>query len=295
MKPGIDSLQLLCGAAKERRLMPFIGAGFSKNVDRSMPVWDDVIDIAAGLLDYTPSVIRAQGDSYQIADLLAARGRLERFYQIVADTLDSDRYQVSASRPHALLPYIDAGAIFTTNWDSWIEKAFLAQGVPYRKIRSVADLRGARVTGGTTTDQEYAPAERARLRNNPQTDIYKLHGDFSREKSLVFRESDYFERMKFEDPLDIRLRAEILEKSVVFIGYSNRDMDVRLIWHRLSKSLEGVERGRRPTSFFVTYGDFPLQRELFEQKNIEIVSLDPRDKSGSLAALFEQIIDAQRN
>ena len=295
MKPGIDPLELLCNAASERRLMPFIGAGFSKNVDRAMPVWDDVIDIAADLLGYTPSVLRAQGDSYQIADLLAARGRLDRFYQIVADTLDSAKYQVSASRPHALLPYIDAGAIFTTNWDSWIEKAFLAQGVPHRKIRSVSDLRRTPHPGGTTTGQEYGAAERVSLRSNPHTDIYKLHGDFSVEKSLVFRESDYFERMRFEDPLDIRLRGAILEKSVVFVGYSNRDMDVRLIWHRLSKSIEDVERGKRPTSFFVTYGDFPLQRELFEQKNIEIISLDPLNKSESLAALFQQIIDAQRN
>lgn len=284
----------LMAAARERKLLPFIGAGFSKNIDRSMPSWDELIDIAAKLLNFHPAVLRAQGDSYQIAEFLETQGKLRKFYEVVNDKLNSPAFDVLGSEPHTLLPYVDAESVYTTNWDGWIEAGYLAQGVPHRLVRTPGDLSGAPVTPTVRpASARFDDAKLASLRVNQRTDLYKFHGDLGIPDSLVFKESDYFDRMRFEDPLDIRLRADILDKSVLFIGYSYRDMDVRLIWHRLHRALEAVPRPNRLSSFFVTYGDFPLQRELFDKHKIEVVAIDPLDKRSSLTKLLEQIINAQ--
>lgn len=48
----------LLNAAAERRLLPMIGAGFSKNIDPKIPDWGEVINIAAEDLGYDPEIMR---------------------------------------------------------------------------------------------------------------------------------------------------------------------------------------------------------------------------------------------
>ncbi|TIQ16998.1 SIR2 family protein, partial [Mesorhizobium sp.] len=63
--------------------------------------------------------------------------------------------------------------------------------------------------------------------NGEGTQIIKYHGDFDDDASLVLAESDYFERLSFESPLDVKFRADALGRTVLFIGYSMSDMNIR--------------------------------------------------------------------
>lgn len=126
----------LLDAAAERRLLPMIGSGFSKNIDLKIPDWGEVINIAAEDLGYDPEIMRLHGDYLQIAEYYGLRKNgLDELIHRVSKIIDNeDRYDVSRSQPHCLLPHLDTIAIYTTNWDSWIERGFAIQSVPYHKV-----------------------------------------------------------------------------------------------------------------------------------------------------------------
>lgn len=46
--------------------------------------------------------------------------------------------------------------------------------------------------------------------------IVKFHGDFDDDASLVLTESDYFERLDFDTPLDSKFQADVLGRSILF-------------------------------------------------------------------------------
>ncbi|WAH61588.1 SIR2 family protein (plasmid) [Pseudomonas silvicola] len=64
--------------------------------------------------------------------------------------------------------------------------------------------------------------------------IIKLHGDFDDDTSIVLDESSYFERLYFDSPLDIKLTHDVMGNSVLFVGYSISDFNIRL-FYRLTK------------------------------------------------------------
>ncbi|MFS0635519.1 SIR2 family protein [Mesobacillus foraminis] len=99
---------------------------------------------------------------------------------------------------------MDFPIIYTTNFDRWLEHAYDYYKKEYVKITNVAEI--------------------ARTRND-KTQIIKFHGDFDDDSSLMLTESNYFNRLDFETSLDIKLRSDSLEKSILFIGYSLSDIN----------------------------------------------------------------------
>jgi hypothetical protein len=278
----------LIKAAAERKVLPFLGAGFSKNISTDMPSWRQLIERAAGRLKYDASILQAQADQYQIAEYLHLKNELSSFYRELDDALHDGRHRVQDSRVHEALCRLDAEFVFTTNWDNWIEKAFDYYHFPYQKINDVDHLINP-VVG----PPKVSPT--ASKRKFMSTTIVKFHGDFDDPASLVFRETDYHNRLDFRNPLDIKLQAEAIRHSVLFIGYSFTDKNTRYIWHRLRQEREAVGKSRRPASFFVTFSDNTLQRELFAAMDIETIVLDPDDSANNLEALFEELLKAQRS
>ncbi|MET3587770.1 hypothetical protein ABID21_003901 [Pseudorhizobium tarimense] len=100
-----------------------------------------------------------------------------------------------------------------------LEAAFEHHGKPYAKITNARDL--TEVSEGVTQ-------------------IIRFHGDLDDPASLVLAESDHFERLSFETPLDVRFRADALGKTVLFIGYSMSDMNIRLLLYRLRQTWHQV-------------------------------------------------------
>jgi len=121
---------------------------------------------------------------------------------------------ISKSDIHRLITQGNFSRIDTTNYDRWLEFAHDAFGVKYDKIASVADL--VSVTDG-------------------RRQIMKFHGDFDADESIVLDETSYFRRLDFDTPLDIKLRNDVLGSSVLFIGYSLSDLNIRLLFYRLTE------------------------------------------------------------
>lgn len=260
-------------AARQHRLVPFVGAGLSAFL--GLPTWSDLVSEVAKELDLDPEIASLYGDFLQIAEYFSIlkdgigplRSRLDRRF-------NSEEIDVGSSKPHMLLPELHCPAIYTTNWDNLIERAFDQAEVPYNKIVTVHDLLEA---------------------NSKYTNIVKFHGDFSRDESLVFTESNYFNRLELESPLDIRLRADMLGRTLLFIGYSFNDINIRYMWFRLMRSLEG--RVNNTTfAYIVSYLPNPVFSILSSQsRRISVIDLDPLDFLGGLSYLIEVLAgEAQR-
>jgi hypothetical protein len=76
----------------------------------------------------------------------------------------------------------------------------------------------------------------------------------------VITETDYFDRLAFDSPLDVKLRSDALGKTVLFVGYSMSDMNIRLLLHRLwlTWHRSSYERDRPPSFVFMAMAN-PMQ------------------------------------
>jgi hypothetical protein len=282
-------------AARARKIIPFVGAGFSKNISGNMPNWREVMDVVAKVLGYDPDVLNLHGDYLQIAQYLKIRGKEGVVYSELQNLFHLPSMSVGASRPHRLLPYIDAPAIFTTNWDYWIERSFEHEGVAYIKIVSSRDFYDRDVvTPRPSVTPLYDASRRALiLKEYPATHIVKFHGDFTDHQSIVFTEDKYLDRMAFEDPLDLFLRSEILGRSVLFIGYSFTDRNIRFIWHRLRRIMETVpDRAKRP-SYLITSGASHVQQEIMRQLGVHLIQVPPSTVGDGISEVLERTIEWQ--
>jgi hypothetical protein len=89
-------------------------------------------------------------------------------------------------------------------------------------------------------------------------------------------ETDFLNRLAFDSPLDIRFRADALGSTLLFIGYSMSDPNIRLLLHRVWQSWdESGHRQDRPRSFaFVTQRN-PVQEAVLA--NWGITTIAPPD------------------
>jgi SIR2-like domain len=222
----------LIAAAKERRLLPFIGAGLS--ADLGLPTWSQLISTVAQDLDMDPDVAALHGDFLQIAECLYLRKQgLGDLRSRLDKEFNNNSIDISKSTPHLLLPHLGAPAIYTTNYDRLIERGFEHERIPYSRVVTLRDLIEA---------------------DDSRTRVVKFHGDFSRDDSLVLTESQYFDRLNFDKPLDIRLRSDLIGKTVLFLGYGFGDVNVRYMWYQMTKLMHE----EATQSFIVAYRPNPI-------------------------------------
>ncbi len=237
-----------------------------------LPSWSSLIGIIANQLGYDPEVFKLNGDERQLAEYFVAtkggigplRSELDRRFN-PADEL------IEKSRAHAALVDMGLPLIYTTNYDRIIERAFELKGVPCHTIANIDDIAAS------------AP---------DATQVVKFHGSFDDDASLVLTESSFFERLEFESAIDIKLRADILGKTLLFIGYSLSDINIRYMLYKLHKLRLGVRReGKRyPTAYLTTFGTGEIQRLLLARWDVSIVELDPIDPVNSVGELLESLL-----
>ena len=104
-------------------------------------------------------------------------------------------------------------------------------------------------------------------------------------------ESSYFRRLDFESPLDLKLRADVLGKSVLFIGYSIADVNIRLLFWKLSQLWrEDNLATAQPASFVFTHAPNPIQEAVLSQWGIEMLSGDEASPGPALEAFLGELV-----
>ncbi len=184
-----------------------------------------------------------------------------------------------ALRMLAALPF---RFIITTNYDRLFEQA----------------LRSVTVSPGKTKDpmvRVYDPNASGAPEDvllDPEVErpvLLKLHGDIDKPNSIVITEEDYINfiyRMGSPHlhPIHEKIRSRMMEWPVLFIGYSLRDLNLRLLlrtlhWH--------VDQARIPLSFSVDRKPDDLIVSVYQNGEKPILSFIKQDLWHFVPALYE--------
>ncbi|MEH2537059.1 hypothetical protein V1278_002620 [Bradyrhizobium sp. AZCC 1577] len=150
------------------------------------------------------------------------RSWLDRNWKVAPD-------RVSASQLHKLIVELDFPAIYTTSYDRNLETAFEVHNKAYAKIANAKQMADAA---------------------DDVTHIIKYHGDFDDDASLVLTETNFLDRLSFDSPMDIKFRADALGRTILFIGCSMSDPNIRLLLHGIWRTWEkSGHKNHRPQSF----------------------------------------------
>ena len=224
--PSTTDFAVLRDIRRNGHLIPFIGAGLS--VPLGLPSWTSLIDVIAEQLGYDPRVFRLNGNSYQLAEYYVAtkgsigplRSEMDRLFN------PTDASITSVALAHRARRHAAAGDLHD-------------QLRSDHRARLCAEDKSQCHTIASIDDIATAPAD--------ATQIIKFHGTFDDDASLVLTESSYFDRLEFESAIDIKLRADMLGKCLLFIGYSLNDVNIRYMLYKLHKLRHQVRRDTNRT------------------------------------------------
>lgn len=249
---------------KQDKLMLFIGSGVSKGL--KLPDWNELIGALAKTLGYAPEVFALYGDNLTLAEYYKIAREKKTTPPSLNDWMKTNlalnEDQIRSSPIHQEIVRLGCSIVYTTNYEHALEIAFKSEGSPLHKI---ADIDGLAAM----------PANAVQ--------IVKFHGDMDDEKSIVLAERDYFERLNFETPLDIKLRADMLGKSILFLGYSLSDINIRLLSYKLDKLWkDSHDANKRPKSYIFMTQPNPIQEEIFRARGITPIVGEGTDRTASL-------------
>jgi SIR2-like domain len=107
---------------------------------------------------------------------------------------------------------------------------------------------------------------------------------------LVITETDYFNRLAFDSALDIKFRSDALGRTVLFIGYSMTDMNIRLLLHNIWRTWQtsGYQEDR-PRSFVFMARSDQLQEAILGQWGITAVSGESNDPEQALTGFLARL------
>lgn len=249
----------------------FAGAGVSRNLN--LPSYMSLIDHLAEELGFDPEIYRILGneDYLTLAEYYALeKGSIDSLLKKFQSEWTVTTKSVKESKIHELLVKLNFPLIYTTNYDDGLELAFeqYAPHINYHKIANVQDI--------AESDGCY-------------TQIVKFHGDMwtSDESSIVLTESSYFDRLDFDSPLDVKFRSDILGKSVLFLGYSLSDINIRVLLYKLNKIWDSFDSKivRPPVYMFLTSPN-PIQEKILLSRGITpIISKNADPKKGTIEFL----------
>lgn len=213
-------------AIKSGQAILFAGAGVSAVL--GAPSWGQLVEHIGEDLGFEKDVFRALSDSYltlaeyykiQTGSIGPLRSWMDRSWSFPEKSIKD-------SGVHKYIAELNFPIIYTTNYDRNIERALHLNKKKARRILNVKDFIKV---------------------EDDETQVIKLHGDFDDDDSIVLTETDYFKRLSFDSPLDIRLRSDVLAKPVLFIGYSLSDINIRILLHKLWETWESSpHRSHKP-------------------------------------------------
>lgn len=229
----------------DNRVIPFIGAGFSKNgilLDKSsIPDWEGLGKrVATYISNY--SYINAV-DALSLFESEFSRTKL---IELLARELKIN--QLKPGNAHRALCDLYFGTICTTNFDFLIEQTLNEKNIPFSTIVS---------------------EERLPISTHEKTKLVKLHGDFNHPERMVITEYDYDTFINSNKILSTYISNLFITKTLLLIGYSFDDSDIRTLWQIIGSRL-----GKLSTPAYVVLVEAsPIEIARFERRNIKVINI----------------------
>lgn len=248
------------------RVIPFVGAGFSKNADipagLSMPDWNELGKLAADEIpdyNYDNNAI----DALSYYEELYSRAKL---VELLMKGLHFGKIQPG----NTFKAFCDlfTGTICTTNFDSLIEDSMTLLHRPVSVV---------------------VTKDRLAISSNDESKIVKLHGDFNHPDKMVITEHDYDVYLE-KNPIFATYIANLfITKTMVLIGYSLDDNDFRSIWQIINSRLGGMTQ----PAYCITIGATSEKIAKYKRRNIRVINLEgePQQYKSILHDFFVELKD----
>lgn len=263
-------MEELISALRQGRVILFVGAGVSKNL--GIPDFAELVGFMADELGFDPGTFNGFGDYLMLAEYYRIRkGTLDPLMTWLHEKSNLPGVDVGRSRIHELIVRLRCGIVYTTNYDHWLEAAHDRFGSPYRRIVRVRDIPEV---------------------HGDSTQIVKFHGDFEDADSIVLSETSFLKRLSFEGPLDIKLRADALGRTILFIGYSLSDINIRYLLYKIYVQWEESDWAMlRPKSYVFLAKPNPVQETIMRERGVHPIVSEREDPGEGLQWFLEQLVE----
>jgi hypothetical protein len=279
------------------RLTPFLGAGVNLvGVDltagfekgKRLPSGVELANLLTDEFEYEGEDPHDLVRVAQWVELSIGRADLEESLREVfnRDFPPSVVHEVLARTPNFVRhqPVQEFPLIITTNYDDALERAFEAQGEAVDVLTYVAHgpdqgrFRHTSPDGETTVVSVGDEYTGLTLRERPA--VVKLHGAVSRsaaddqveDDSYVLTEDDYIECLSNPDivrQLPTHVAHRMAQCHFLFLGYSLRDWNMRVMLHRFSQ-----DRAKQKNSWAVVSQPGELEQKAWLLRHVDMYDLD---------------------
>jgi len=241
MKTDKKYIQTIISANNDNSLAIFVGAGISKSSETKtvkLPSWKDLIEDLKTELE-----IENESDYLKIAQLYYLAFGEFTYYKKLKEYFPE---HISPSIIHKLIFDINPHVIITTNWDTLLEKTIQEDAYIYDVVCSDKDL----------------------VKSSLQNKLIKMHGD-SKNNNIVFKEDDYLKYNLLFPLLENYIKSVISTHTVVFIGYSYNDTNLK----QIVKWIQNYSNVK-PPMYLVTYKRNNNQIKYLENHGITTIIIE---------------------
>jgi hypothetical protein len=229
----------------ENKVVPFVGAGFSKNAilsqNMSIPDWNE---LGNQITEYIPD--------YEFSNSIDALSIFEsQFSRVRLIELMAKKLYINELKPgesHVSFCNLFFDTICTTNFDFLLESTLQITKRPYSIIVS---------------------EDRLPIDTHEKTKLIKLHGDFNHPEKMVVTEHDYDLYLENNKVLATYISNLFITKTLFLVGYSLEDTDIRALWQIINSRLGQLHR----PAYALMVDASPIEISRFERRNVKVINL----------------------
>jgi hypothetical protein len=259
------------------RLVPFIGSGFSKNVE-GFRDWKEFIEGLSYKLTKNKYFLnnKFEGYTFQImaAEYYACRKLLENKGTVTRVTKERLRKTIQCeineflgngqSKPseiHKMLITMFQ-YIYTTNWDMLFECQGIEKLTPIYSIGKICELENLK----KKVDNKI---------------LIKMHGNCDDSESIIALETDYWALINGRHhnlALNLLFQNDILQKDFIFLGFSFSDLNINnliYLMNEVQRELD-ITQKNTPKKYMIVFEDYDetLERYYLDLKNIGVLFIN---------------------
>lgn len=250
------------------RWIPIVGSGLSQNAivpsGEPPPDWN-------GLASALRAELADPDDASDAVDVISAYGQEHGRPALVERVARAIRLADATPAPlHRSLCRLPLDVVMTTNFDTLLEDAFRSVAKPCHTVLDEPQLGLTNPFPGPT--------------------LLKIHGDVSRPDRMILTESD-FDSFLLRNPLLATVVAShFAQRSVVLVGYSLSDPDLRQL---LGMVRDRLGQGARAI-YAIEVDASPSKISRFARRHVKVINLpgDHTIPGPTLDSLFRELYEA---